>query len=91
MFTPLKNRIVIARDKAEEHTKSGLTIPLDAQEVKTTGIVIAVGKEVQDVSVGDSVLFGKHDGVILDPNYFDNKGEFVLMSEEMVRGIISHG
>ena len=68
---PLGDRVIVKPADAEEQTKSGLVIPDTAQEKPQRGEVIAVGEGKRDddgnripvdVSVGDTVIFGKYGG-----------------------------
>ena len=68
---PLGDRVIVKPADAEEQTKSGLVIPDTAQEKPQRGEVVAVGEGKRDddgkripidVSVGDTVIFGKYGG-----------------------------
>ncbi len=68
---PLGDRVIVKPADAEEQTKSGLVIPDTAQEKPQRGDVVAVGEGKRDddgnripvdVSVGDTVIFGKYGG-----------------------------
>ena len=63
---PLADRVVIEPNPAEEKTAGGLFIPDTAKEKPLAGRVVAVGagtSEVKmEVSVGDTVLYGKYAG-----------------------------
>jgi chaperonin GroES len=68
---PLHDRIVVKRLDAETQTKGGIIIPDTAKEKPIEGRVVAVGNgkllkdgklRPLDVSVGDTVLFGKYAG-----------------------------
>ena len=69
---PLGDRVIVKPAEAEEQTKSGLVIPDSAQEKPQRGEVIAVGEGrwdedgerriPVDVSVGDTVIYGKYGG-----------------------------
>ena len=54
-------RIIIRQNQAETTTASGLVIPDGAQEKPQEGVVTAVG-DVEDVAVGDVVIFSKYGG-----------------------------
>ena len=66
---PLASRVVILPAVAEETTASGIIIPDSAKEKQLKGVVVAVGpgtkEEVMEVSVGDTVLYGKFAGAEL--------------------------
>ncbi len=63
---PINDRVVIQPAKAEEKTEGGIIIPDTAKEKPQKGEVVAVGpgKEgnLMNVSVGDTVLYGKYAG-----------------------------
>lgn len=54
-------RIIIRQNQAESTTASGLVIPDAAQEKPQEGVVVSVG-DVEDVKVGDTVVFSKYGG-----------------------------
>lgn len=66
---PLASRVVVRPAAAEETTASGIIIPDSAKEKQLKGEVLAVGPgtkdEVMEVSVGDTVLYGKYGGTEL--------------------------
>lgn len=68
---PLHDRIIVERVTEDEKTKGGIIIPDSAKEKPQKGKVIAVGKgkiledgsvRPLEISVGDTVLFGKYSG-----------------------------
>lgn len=68
---PLEDRIVVRPGDAEETTASGLVIPDTAKEKPQQGEVLAVGPGrrsdtgdliVNDVVVGDTVVYSKYGG-----------------------------
>lgn len=77
---PLADYVVAQQEKAESKTASGLYLPSQAQEKPKVAKVIAVGKDVKEVKVGDRVVYGgysnteiKHDGV-----------DYILIKEENI-------
>ncbi|GAB1416868.1 co-chaperone GroES [Paludibacter sp.] len=67
---PLGDRVLVKPAPAEEKTISGIIIPDSAKEKPLKGEVKAVGKgtkdETMEVSVGDTVLYGKYAGTELE-------------------------
>jgi co-chaperonin GroES (HSP10) len=66
MVKPRKNQVLVKRDQhTEEVTKGGLHLPpttlLNAPP-RTTGIIVALGPDVQGLSKGDRVIFPEHAG-----------------------------
>lgn len=60
---PLHDNVIIEPIKSENTTASGIIIPETASKEKPQrGKVIAVAKDIKDVSVGDIVLFSKYAG-----------------------------
>jgi chaperonin GroES len=70
-LVPLDDRIVLRRLEAEQKTAGGIVLPDTAKEKPQRGEVLAVGpgkllengkRAAMEVSVGDTVLFGKYSG-----------------------------
>lgn len=61
-FQPLGKRVLVKRVEEANTTISGIIIPDNAKEKPSRGEVIAIGKKVKDVEVGNQVLFGKYAG-----------------------------
>ena len=61
-FKPLGDRLLVERIEEVSTTASGIIIPDNAKEKPSQGKVIAVGNEVDDVNVGDVIVFGKYAG-----------------------------
>lgn len=55
---PLADYIVAQQEEAAAKTASGLYLPDAAQEKPKLAKVLAVGKLVQEVKVGDKVIYG---------------------------------
>jgi len=92
-LNPLADRVVVKPAAAEEVTKSGLIIPDSAKEKPQQGEIVAVGPgRVSDdgklitpqVSVGDTVLYGKYSGteVTVDGD------ELLIMRESDIFAIV---
>jgi chaperonin GroES len=93
---PLNDRIIIEPSEAETRTASGLVLPDSAQEKPQRGKVLAVGPgkrldngtlAVPDVSVGDTVLYGKYSGTEVK---LAGK-EYVILRAEDILGILVGG
>lgn len=76
MLRPLGKRVIIKRLEAEEKTASGIVLPSQAKEKPQMAEVIAVSHEVEDVKVGDKVVFKKYVGT--EVKY---EGEEVMICE----------
>ena len=60
---PLNKRLAVRRFVAKEKTVGGLFIPEGAKEPQVGGEVLAVGKGIDDIEAGNTVIFGKYAGV----------------------------
>ena len=84
---PLADRLVIEQVQAEEVSASGIILPDSAKEKPSEGKVMAVGKDVEEVKVGDVVLYAKYGTTEVK---VDGK-EVVLAKEEDILGIVKGG
>jgi chaperonin GroES len=83
-FKPLKDRVFVKYTEEGEKTPGGLYIPDSAKEKPQKGVVDAVGSEVKEVKVGNTILFDKYSGskVNIDSN------EYLIIKEEDILGIV---
>jgi chaperonin GroES len=83
-FQPLGKRVLVKRTQEANTTASGIIIPDNATEKPSQGEVVAVSKEVSELSNGDKVLFGKFAGneVSLGAD------KFLVLETEDIFGII---
>jgi len=93
-FRPLHDRVVVKRITADQKTAGGIIIPDTAQEKPSQGEIIAVGPGGRDeagklipldVTVGNTVLFGKWSGteVKLDGE------DLLIMKESDIMGVVA--
>ncbi|WP_295052156.1 co-chaperone GroES [Sulfuricurvum sp.] len=61
-FQPLGKRVLVQRLEEATKTASGIIIPDNAKEKPSQGSVVAVSSEVENISTGDTVVFGKYAG-----------------------------
>lgn len=62
-FQPLGKRILVKREEETKTTATGIIIPDNASKEKpSVGKVVAVSKESEGISVGDTVVFAKYAG-----------------------------
>lgn len=54
---PLADYVVAQQEEAESKTASGLYLPEKAAEKPKTAKVVAVGKKVEDIKVGDRIIY----------------------------------
>lgn len=83
-FQPLGNRVLVQRTDDATTTASGIIIPDNAKEKPSQGKIIAVGNDVEEISVDDTVVFGKYSGNELT---FDG-AEYLVMDADDIFGII---
>ncbi len=83
-FKPLKDRVFVKYTEEGERTAGGIYIPDSAKEKPQKGIVEAVGSEVKEIKVGNTILFDKYSGskVTMDNN------EYLIIKEEDILGIV---
>lgn len=62
---PVGDRVAIRIDAIKEETDSGIVLAPSNQEKQNTGEVVSVGLEVEDINVGDRVLFPEYAGTTL--------------------------
>ena len=84
---PLADHIVAKAVEAEDKSPAGLLLPDSAKEKPQVGEVLAVGKEVKEVKVGDRIVYT--DGYDNRPERIkDGNDELLLMKEKAVLAII---
>jgi chaperonin GroES len=83
-FKPLGDRLLIQRVEEANTTASGIIIPDNAKEKPSKGKVIAVGNEVEEISVDDTVVFGKYSGneITIDGT------EYLIMESSDIFGLL---
>ncbi len=80
-FQPLADRTIIKRDAPDDTSEGGILIPDGAKEKLQTGIVMAIGPEVKDVSVGDRIIFQAYG---FTPIEVDKQEMLVICEEEIM-------
>ncbi len=83
-FKPLKDRVFVKYTEEGEKTPGGLYIPDSAKEKPQKGLVEAVGSEVKEIKVGNTILFDKYSGSKVN---IDNN-EYLIIKEEDILGIV---
>ena len=84
-FKPLGDRVFVKFTDEAEKTAGGIYIPETAKEKPQKGKVEAVGKDVEEVKVGDIILFDKYAGSKIQMDDSD----YLIIKEEEVLGIVS--
>jgi chaperonin GroES len=83
-FEPLGNRVLVKRVEEATTTMSGIIIPDNAKEKPSRGEVVATSKEVEVLTNGNQVLFGKYAG-----NEVSFEGtKYIVLDVEDIFGII---
>jgi len=84
-FTPLGERLLVKSVEESNTTASGIIIPDNAKEKPNRAEVIAVSNEVEDVKVGDTIVYGKYAGteLVLDGT------EYIVLDLSDVLGVIA--
>ena len=54
---PMADYVVVEQEAAQTKTASGIYLPENAQEKPKTAKVVAVGSDVDEVKVGDHVIY----------------------------------
>lgn len=94
-ITPLKNRVLVKRSKAET-TKGGIILPETAQEKPKEGEVVAVGEGSRDeegrlhpmsLRIGDRILFSSYAGSEVKNSETDE--EYLILAEEDILGVFN--
>lgn len=81
---PLADRIVGRPVEAEAKTASGILLPDQAKEKTQVAEVVAVGKDVKEVKVGDRIVHSEY-----GPNRFrQGNDEYLIVKEEDVLAVV---
>ncbi|MDZ7744431.1 MAG: co-chaperone GroES [Candidatus Saccharibacteria bacterium] len=79
---PRAGYVVLQQEKAPEKTASGILLAGSAQEKPEAAKVIAVGKDVKDVKIGDMVLFVEEYGKTKTVTM--NKQDYTIIKQEHI-------
>ena len=83
-FKPLGERVLVKRTEVENKTASGIYIPDNAKEKPQTAEVVAVGNKVEDVKVGDTIVFEQYRGT----EFKLDGQEYLILNIENVIGVM---
>ena len=75
---PLNDRVVAIAEEASNKTAAGFYLPENAKEKSKISKVVAVGKEVKDVRVGDRIVYGGYSSTELKVE----GTEYIIIKEE---------
>lgn len=82
---PLADYVVAQQEEASNKTASGLYLPENAQEKPKTAKVLAVGKLVREVKVGDRIVYGGYSNTEIK----EGGQEYVLIKEENIYATVN--
>jgi chaperonin GroES len=82
---PLADQVVMKAIEAETKTSSGILLSVEAQRPPRSAEVLAIGKDVQEVKVGDQVIYGKH--AVIDMA----SEELLIAKEEDIFAVVKGG
>jgi chaperonin GroES len=81
---PLADRVVAKPVEAESTSPAGILLPDQAKEKTQVAKVLAVGKEVKEVKVGDKIVHSEY-----GPNRFkQGTEELLILKEEDVLAVV---
>ncbi|MEK6537843.1 MAG: co-chaperone GroES [Nitrospirota bacterium] len=83
-FKPLKDRVFVSYAEESEKTAGGIYLPDTAKEKPQKGNVEAIGSEVKEIKVGDTILFDKYSGSKTNIN----GTEYLIIKEEDILGVL---
>lgn len=75
---PLAGYVVAVAEEAEARTASGLYLPGNAQEKPKTAKLVAVGQGIQQVKVGDRIIYKSYTTTEVKVD----KQEYIVLKEE---------
>ena len=85
IIKPLGERVLIKQTEQEEVTKSGIVLPWTASKEKPIiGEVLAIGAKVEDIKVGDKVIFEKYSGTEVK----DGEENYLILEKDNVLAIV---
>lgn len=76
-YTPLADRVIVKPIEAETKTSSGILLAENAQKRMPIGKVIGVGKQIEELKVGDTVIYPAYGAAEIEIN-----GETILILKE---------
>ena len=82
-FRPLGKRVLLKR-RTEQTTKTGIYIPDNSKDKPLEGTVVAISDEIENISVGETILYGKYSGseVVIDGE------DYILLLTDDIQGIL---
>ena len=81
ILNPKKDRLVIEAKKQKDTTEGGIIIPDKAKERPHKAVVISIGPEVEDIVVGEKIIFSKYAGTVVK---LDKKAFLIIREEDVI-------
>lgn len=75
---PMADYVVAKQEEAASKTASGLYLPDSAKEKPKTSLVVAIGKDVNALKVGDRIVFKSYASTDVKVD----KTDYILVKEE---------
>lgn len=82
---PLADRIVAVKEEPQTKTASGLYLPDGAKEKPAIAKVVAVGKEIKEIKVGDRIIYKEYSTTTVKVD----REEYLIVSEEDVLATVA--
>ena len=83
-FKPLGKRVLVQRTEVEDKTASGIILVDSAKEKPNTAKVEAIGSEVTELKVGDTIVFEQFRGTELTLEGVD----YLVLEVENIIGVM---
>lgn len=80
MYKPLENKLIIKPISKDKETASGIILTSQDKEPTNTAEVIAVGSSINDIAVGNVIMFCPYSG--------NDIGDVVQISYDDVLGVL---
>lgn len=86
-FRPVNNRVLVEKIETASQTPGGLFIPDTGKDLPQQGKVIAVSTPFPfDLTVGDTVMFGKYAGLELPLDHKD----YLMLEDIEILGVLKN-
>jgi len=83
-FKPLGKRVLVQRTEVESKTASGIILVDSAKEKPNTAEVKAIGGEVTEIKVGDTIVFEQFRGTEFTLDGVD----YLVLDQENIIGVM---
>lgn len=80
-ITPMADNVVAQLEEASNQTASGLYLPDNATEKPKTAKVVAIGKKVTDVKVGDRIIYKSYSSTDIK---LDGQDYLIVKAEDIL-------